>query len=137
MSGTRLTGLVLAAIGLLALTGTVGYPPGAQGVPGPALFPRTVALLLVACSLWLAWQPDSAASLDVPPGRPRAIAWTMVLLVLYVGLWEVVPFVPRTALLLLAFLRLLDVSWRGAVVTAVLMATVVFVVFERLLAVRL
>jgi hypothetical protein len=137
VSGTRRTGLVLAAIGLLALAGTVGYPPGGQGVPGPALFPRTVASLLVACSLWLAWRPDSAGSLDVPPGRPRAIAWTMVLLLVYVASWEVVPFVPRTALFLLAFLRLLDVSWRGAVVTAVLMATVVFVVFERLLAVRL
>lgn len=137
MRGTRLTGLVLAGVGLLALAGSVGFPAGSQGVPGPALFPRVVAGLLVACSLWLAWQPDTAVTIDVAPGRPRAIAWTMVLLVMYVALWDVVPFVPRTAVLLLAFLRLLEVSWRPALLTAVLMATAVFVVFERLLAVRL
>jgi putative tricarboxylic transport membrane protein len=137
MSGTRLVGLVLAAIGVLAAAGTMGYPAGGQGVPGPALFPRIIAALLVVCGVWLVWRPGAGAPLDVPPGRPRAIAWTMVLLVAYVALWSVVPFVPRTALMLLAFLRLLDVSWRGALLTAALMSVVLFVVFERLLAVRL
>ena len=137
MSGTRVVGLVLVGIALLALAGTIGFPAGRQGVPGPALFPRLVAIVLALTGAWLAWSASAPSPIDVPPGRPRAIAWTMVLLVAYVAVWDVVPFVPRTALLLVAFLKLRDVSWRGALLTATVLSTVVFVVFDRLLAVRL
>lgn len=137
MTGTRVTGLVLALVGLLAFAASIGYPAGSQGVPGPSLVPRAVALLLALTGVALAWQRDSAEAVTIAPGRPRAIAWTMGVLVVYVAAWQVVPFVPRTALLLVVFLRLLDVSWRGALVTAVAMSTIVFIVFERLLAVRL
>lgn len=137
MSGPRLVGLILLALAAAAVLTTLGYPAGRAGVPGPALFPRLVALALAACAVALVWQPDGAPALDVPPGRPRAIAWTAVLLLVYVATWEVVPFVPRTALFLVAFLRLLAVSWTGALVTALGLSVVTFVVFERLLAVRL
>lgn len=137
MNGTRLVGLALVLAAAAALLATLGYPAGRAGVPGPALFPRLVALALLTSGLWLAWRPGDEARLDIPPGRPRAIAWTAVLLLLYVATWDVVPFVPRTAVLLAAFLRLLAVSWTGTLVTAVALPVVVFVVFERLLAVRL
>lgn len=137
MTGQRIVGITLVACGLLALAGTVGYPLGREGVPGPALFPRALAVMLACCGAWLAYQGAATPDLDIPPGRPRVIALTMLLLVVYVALWDIVPFVPRTAVLLLVFLRLLAVSWRGALLTAVLLSGVVFIVFERLLSVRL
>ena len=60
--GRRSVGLVEA--GLLALVGAGvlldarGYPaPLMEGVPGPAFFPRLVALLLVGCAAVLALRP--------------------------------------------------------------------------------
>jgi putative tricarboxylic transport membrane protein len=137
MSGVRLIGLMLLALAAAAILASLGYPAGRAGVPGPALFPRLVGAALAACALWLIWRPGIATPLDIPPGRPRAIAMTAVLLVAYAATWDVVPFVPRTALLLVAFLRLLSVGWTGTLVTAVGLSVVTFVVFERLLAVRL
>lgn len=137
MSGVRVTGLVLLTLAVAAAAATAGYPVGREGVPGPALFPRAVAALLALCAVALVWQGTLTPPAVAPAGRARAIAWTMVLLVAYVATWEVVPFVPRTLLLLLVFLRLLDVSWRGAVIASVTLSTAIFVVFERLLAVRL
>ncbi|MDE0358630.1 MAG: tripartite tricarboxylate transporter TctB family protein [Gammaproteobacteria bacterium] len=48
------TGL-LAAIGAAVLLDSRGYPPSlTEGAPGPAFFPRLLAALLIACSVWLA-----------------------------------------------------------------------------------
>ena len=48
------TGL-LAAIGAAVLLDSRGYPPSlAEGAPGPAFFPRLLAVLLIACAAWLA-----------------------------------------------------------------------------------
>jgi putative tricarboxylic transport membrane protein len=137
VSGTRVIAIVAGAVGLAAALATLGYPPGQQGVPGPALFPRAVAIALVACAAWLIVSAPPPAPEPLQPGRGRAIGWTAVALVLYAATWEVVPFVPRTALLVVLFLRLLDVSWRASSITAALLAGVVFVVFERMLGVRL
>lgn len=52
---------VLAEAGLLAVVGAAvlldsrGYPPSlAEGAPGPAFFPRLLAVLLIASAAWLA-----------------------------------------------------------------------------------
>ena len=48
------TGL-LAAIGAAVLLDSRGYPPSlTEGAPGPAFFPRLLAVLLIACAAWLA-----------------------------------------------------------------------------------
>lgn len=137
MNGARLTAVTLMAVAVAAGLGTVGYPAGSQGVPGPALLPRLLAAVLLVASAWLVAWPPSSAPPPMTSRRARAIAWTLVGLLVYVALWNVVPFVVRTALALLLFLRVLDVAWRPAVVTALVLAGAVFVVFERLLAVRL
>lgn len=137
MNGARVTAVLLMAVAVAVALGTVGYPAGSQGVPGPALLPRLLAAALLIASAWLVARPPSGAPPPMDPRRARAIAWTVVGLLVYVALWDVVPFVVRTALALLLFLRVLDVAWRPAVVTAAVLAGAVFVVFERLLAVRL
>ena len=48
------TGL-LAAVGAAVLIDSRGYPPSlAEGAPGPAFFPRLLAVVLIACAAWLA-----------------------------------------------------------------------------------
>ena len=50
------TGL-LAAVGAAVLIDSRGYPPSlAEGAPGPAFFPRLLAVVLIACAAWLAFR---------------------------------------------------------------------------------
>lgn len=46
---------LLAAAGAAVLLDSRGYPPSlTDGAPGPAFFPRLLAVLLIACAAWLA-----------------------------------------------------------------------------------
>ena len=46
---------LLAAVGAAVLLDSRGYPPSlVEGAPGPAFFPRLLAVLLIACAAWLA-----------------------------------------------------------------------------------
>ena len=137
MNGTRMTAAALLLLALLAAVGTLGYPGGSQGVPGPALVPRLVALVLGLAAAWVLARPGAADSPPPVAGRGVAIGWTLAGLVAYAALWNVVPFVVRTVVFLVLFLRLLDIAWRPAAVTAVALAGAVFVLFEHLLAIRL
>lgn len=136
MTASRLIAPGLGLLGLLVVLGTLGYPSGEHGVPGPVLFPRAIGIGLLLVAAGLAAAPPAAIA-SLAPGRRQAIVWTMVLLVLYAASWDLVPFVVRTAILVLVFLRVLAVSWKAAAITAVSLSVVVFVVFDRLLAVRL
>ena len=55
---------LLAAIGAAVLLDSRGYPPSlTEGAPGPAFFPRLLAVLLIACAAWLpvrAWRGAGA-----------------------------------------------------------------------------
>ncbi len=137
MNGARMTTVALMVVAIAAGLATLGYPAGSQGVPGPALLPRLVAGVLLLAGAWLVVRPAAAGVPPLPAGRARAIAWTLVGLIAYAALWTIVPFVVRTAVGVLLFLRVLDVAWRPAAITAIALAGAVFVVFERLLAVRL
>jgi hypothetical protein len=136
MTASRLIAPGLGLIGLLVILGTLGYPSGEYGVPGPALFPRAIGIGLLLVAAGLATAPLATIE-PLTPGRRQAIVWTMALLALYAASWDLVPFVVRTTVLVLVFLRLLAVSWKAAAITAVSLSVVVFVVFDRLLAVRL
>ena len=134
MIGPRAAGAVLAVLGLAVTLVTLGYPPGAQGVPGPALVPRLLGIALVVVASLIVRYPGAGGP---PIVRNRlAVPVTMALLVAYGLLWRVVPYGVLTGLLLLAFLRLTGVSWRGAVIAAVAMAGTLQLLFQRGLGVR-
>lgn len=137
MTGARVTAGALMVLAVAAGLGTLGYPGGAQGVPGPALVPRLVAVALLVTAGWLVARPDAPALHPLTARRARAIAVTCVSLLAYVALWDAVPFVVRTAVALLLFLRLLDIAWRPAAIAAAALSVSVFIVFERFLAIRL
>ena len=134
MSGPRLVaaGLALLALGILAATWQ--FPGGSQGVPGPAVVPQILGAGLLAVSAWLLWSPGTGAPALVR--HHRTIPLTMGVLAVYALLWRVVPYGVLTGVVLLTFLRLTGLSWRGAVVAAALMATTLQLLFERGLGVR-
>lgn len=134
MSGPRVVALVLAAVALAVLATTWGFPPGRQGVPGPALVPRVLGAALLIVAAGLLWAPGSGAPRLVR--HHRAIAAAMALLVAYGLLFRVVPYGVLTAFVLLAFLRITGLGWRGAVIAAAAMATTLQLLFERGLGVR-
>lgn len=100
------------------------------------MFPRVLSLALVVVAGALVRAPGSGAPAWVR--HHRAVPLTMLLLAIYAVLWRAVPngHGVLTGLVILAFLRLTEVRWRGAVIASVLMATVLQLLFERGLGVR-
>ena len=136
MSGPRVVSIVLAVLGVAIVAATVPWPPGSQGVPGPALVPRVLAVALVIVSALIYRAPGTSAPAWVR--HHNAVPATMGLLAAYALLWRAVPHGHGvlTGLVLLAFLRITGLSWRSAGISAVLMATVLQLLFERGLGVR-
>lgn len=134
MSGPRVVAAVLGAVALAILATTWRFPAGSQGVPGPAVVPQLLGAALLVVSAWLLWAPGTGAPALVR--NQRVIPLAMMLLVGYALLWRVVPYGVLTGLVLLGFLRLTGLGWRGAFIAATLMATTLQVLFERGLGVR-
>lgn len=134
MSGPRIVACVLGGLALAILATTWAFPGGNQGVPGPALVPQGLGVALLVLAGVLLWAPGTGA-----PGltrHHREIPATMALLAAYALLWRVVPYGVLTGLVLLAFLRITGLGWRGAVIAAAAMATTLQLLFERGLGVR-
>jgi hypothetical protein len=134
MSGPRVVALVLGMLAVAVLASTLGFPPGRQGVPGPGLVPRLLGAALLLVAAGLVWAPGSGAPRVVR--HHREIPAAMALLGAYAFLWRVVPYGVLTGIVLLAFLRLTGLGWRGAAIAAALMATTLQLLFERGLGVR-
>jgi len=134
MSGPRLVASVLGVTALAILVTAWTFPPGGQGVPGPGVVPQLLGAGLLGVSAWLLWAPGSGAPRLVR--HHAAIPLTMALWAAYALLWRVVPYGVLTGVVLLVFLRITGVGWRGAVVAATLMAATLQILFERGLGVR-
>jgi len=136
MSGPRLVSAVLAVLGVAIVVSTIPWPPGSQGVPGPALVPRLLAAGLIVVSALIYRAPGTSAPAWVR--NHRAVPITMALLAMYALLWRAIPHGHGvlTGVVLLAFLRITGLQWRSAGIAAVLMATVLQLLFERGLGVR-
>jgi hypothetical protein len=136
MSGPRIVSIVLGVLGAAVVAATMPWPPGNRGVPGPALVPRVLGVALVIVSALIYRTPGTSAPAWVR--HHRAVPITMGVLAAYALLWRAVPngHGVLTGVVLLAFLRITGLPWRGAGVAAVLMATVLQLLFERGLGVR-
>jgi hypothetical protein len=134
VNGARLVAVVMAVVAFLIVITTLAWPPGNQGVPGPALVPRLLGVALLATALLLVRTPGTSA----PPFARHTVAVpvAMALLVVYAAGWRLVPFGLLTAGVLLAFLRLTGTRWTVALVTAGAMAVALQLLFERGLGVR-
>jgi len=138
-------GLAFAVLGAsLALAGR-GLPDGLAHVPGPGFFPTMIGLGLAFLGLALAAsarRPVPSALTDYWPHgwrdrRPRQVAAILALLAAYLALWDAVPFVWRTPLLLAGIYRTVGEPWLRSSVLAVSITALLVGVFDALLRVRL
>ena len=134
------TGL-LAAIGAAVLLDSRGYPPSlTEGAPGPAFFPRMLAVLLIACAAWLpvrAWRKGSGSQAEsrIPRlGVLIAVAWIAAFLLV----WPWLGTVLSVPLLVVGLMWLTgERSWRTLVSVPLAFAGFIYLVFMVLLGVPL
>ena len=146
---------LLAEAGLLAVVGagvlldSRGYPPSlVEGAPGPAFFPRLLAVLLIACAAWLAiraWrgarERGSGGESGVGAGsRVRrlglwiAVAWIAA----FLFVWPRLGTVLSVPLLVVGLMWLTgERSWRILVSVPLAFAGFIYLVFMVLLGVPL
>ncbi len=136
------TSLAFTLVGLGLIADAATFPRGARGVPGPAFFPIVIGGMLILLSVAV-----GAGALRHPPapywdrtGRAPIfgrLTLLMALLVAYVSLWTLVPFVVRTPLLLVAIYRLFRESWPRAILLALALTAALFGIFEGALSIQL
>lgn len=138
------SGGAAALLGTAAYALTLPFPELPDGHPGPALFPRLVAGLLVLFGLVLAWQGARAAPAEAGEGgvaTDRAGAVNALLVVAAVAgfilVVERAGFVPTLGVLLFALMWRLGVRLGAAVVLAVGLAVGTYLLFARVLLVPL
>jgi hypothetical protein len=137
--------VALMLLGVAVCVQALGFPGTVRGVPGPSFFPMMIGGLLVALAISLAATTRRGPRHDYwarPSGGPprvvlRQIAAILVLLVTYISLWDVVPFVARTPLLLVAIYRILGETWRRALLLAAILTFALYAVFQGLLSIQL
>jgi putative tricarboxylic transport membrane protein len=140
-----LLGAGFAGAGALVFAGTLTYPPMEGGQPGPALFPRIIAVLLIGSGARLAW--EGVRSRD----RTEAVAWrrlrhnpafvsalfVVAAVVGYVVLADDLGFLLTAAGLMFALMWRLAVPPLTAVAVAVTFTLTVHLLFAKLLRVPL
>ena len=147
---------LFALVGVVVCVHAWSFPGGTRGVPGPGFFPIVIGVLLIALSLALLLTTRSrpTATVTTParagdslphdywaragttPVLPK-IAAILLLLVVYVSMWNVVPFLARTPLLLIAIFRVLGEPWPRTLLLASALTASLFLVFEGVLSVQL
>ena len=137
--------VALILVGAAVCVQALGFPGTVRGVPGPSFFPMVIGLLLIALAVSLAattrngprhdyWARPSGGAPRVVLGRIAAI---LILLVTYISLWEIVPFLARTPLLLVAIYRILGEKWSRAAMLAAFLTLALYAVFQGLLSIQL
>ena len=139
---------LLAVVGAAVLLDSRGYPPSlAEGAPGPAFFPRLLAVLLIACAAWLAiraWRGAreriggesgaGAGSRVRRLGLWVAVAWIAAFLLV----WPRLGTVLSVPLLVVGLMWLTgERSWRTLVFVPLAFAGFIYLVFMVLLGVPL
>ncbi|HEX7125585.1 MAG TPA: tripartite tricarboxylate transporter TctB family protein [Thermodesulfobacteriota bacterium] len=138
------SGGAAALAGAAAYALTLPFPELADGHPGPALFPRLVAGLMVLFGLVLAWQgargePAEAAEGGAATERAGVLNALLVVaaVVGYILVVERAGFVPTLGVLLFALMWRLGVRLGAAVGLAAGLAVGTYLLFARVLLVPL
>ena len=146
-------GRLLAEAGLLAAAGAAvlldsrGYPPSlTEGAPGPAFFPRLLAVLLVACAAWLAiraWRGARERAADARAGastriQPLGVWIAVTWIAVFLLAWPRLGTVLSVPLLVVGLMWLTgERSWRTLVSVPLAFAGFIYLVFMVLLGVPL
>jgi len=132
--GDRLLGLALLVLAVAYGWAAQQWPPpfGGQEAVGPDTFPTILSVILALSSCYLIARPDSDTDW---PGRRTLVELAIAVLVLiaYALLLEVVGFVLATTLAVGTLCWRMGARPKGAFLTGLIGAVVVFILFNYLL----
>jgi putative tricarboxylic transport membrane protein len=132
----RVGPVLLLALGVGALVGSLGLSLGSLTAPGPGLWPFVVALLLTGTALVLVVVDDPADYEPFTRGSAR-IAGGLAGLAVFVAAFEVIGFLLPAFLMLLLWLRVFGREpWRWAVGLALAGSLGLYLLFDSVLGVR-
>ena len=103
---------------------------------GPKAFPALLAMLMASCCAVLLIRPDNDARFPAGPLLQKGVL-LIGALIGYALVFDRIGFLPATAAMVLAVARLFGGTWKSSAISAVLIAVLVFVVFDSLLDVSL
>ena len=137
----RVSSLVLVVFALVAVNEARKLRFGSLSAPGPGFVPLCLAVALALVGLLLLWRALREPASPAPPAEPGA-RWKSVVslaaLVAYTFALEPLGFVLATAALLFFFFRVLDGQrWWVALAGSVAVSLLSYLVFARVLHVRL
>ncbi len=130
----RITGILLILISLFAWVTASGFPEGMTG-PGPAFFPKAIAVLLTFLSLLLIIKnPTKEGGDKLSKQQAVRLAIGIVLVIIYAVLIPLVGFFVSTVAMVTVLMMLMRVNnWMMITVTAVSISIAVTLAFELLL----
>lgn len=133
-------GFCFSILGAFLLSRGWTMPGGTGGVPGPGFFPVLVGAFLLLLGLGLAIRSVGTAPdywtrgwWDSAMGRIFGIVGTCVV---YLLLWQEIPFVVGTTALLLIIYLMLGLSWQRAVLLAAGFTVVLYGIFQWMFNIR-
>jgi hypothetical protein len=137
--------VALMLLGVAVCVQALGFPGTVRGVPGPSFFPMVIGVMLIVLAISLAATTRSGPRHDYwarpGGGQPRVvlrqIAALILLLVTYVSLWDLVPFIARTPPMLIAIYRILGETWTRALLLAASITLALYAVFQGVLSIQL
>lgn len=134
-------GIAFAGLGALLIVEARTFPAGTGGVPGPGFFPFWIGVLLTALGTGLALGSLHSDAVYWEQGwtsEPmQRIGGVVATVIVYLILWNSVPFLVRTPLLLLVIYRIMGESWLRSAVLAGLITAASYGVFGGFFNVRL
>lgn len=143
--GNIITAIICLVLSAFAIIIALGFPPSQQaGVPGPAVWPIMMSILLAICSVWLLIETiaTSKGKEDKPLGLftegSKRVYLSMAILGVYFILTPTLGFLICTSVMLLIFIK-----WFSkknifiSLAIAVVITIVIYVVFKNFLNVPL
>lgn len=127
----RILGLVLLTLAVAYGWGAFNFPVAFAGPEsvGPATFPKILAFIVGACSLYMLVKPDTLEEGFEYKALPELLL-VLAVLVLYVFLMEPLGFVLSTAFMVAVLCWRMGVKPLYAGVTGIVSSTLVFLLFH-------
>ena len=99
---------------------------------GPRAFPLLIAGIIALCGLWLTFKGGHQTEPN-PPGASFRIALMVVICAAYAYFFQMLGFIIATTLMVILVGRLFGGTWLKLLIGGVVMSSLLFVLFDRVL----
>src|SRR5699024_5283012 len=125
----RIAGGVLAILAVAAWWQAGSFVTGFRQAVGPSVFPQLISVPLAVLSVYLLFRPGFNERWPQYAALMRQVA-LVVLLIGYAYVLEVGGFLPSTIVATALLTRLFGASWKQALVSSVILAVLLYLMFE-------